>query len=66
MLWLLTDLPEERRSMKGWRKEMRPKGFLLSVNPSSSKETAKVINGYIIVNVLGVYLGSYIIGEGES
>ena len=45
---------------------MRPKGFLLSVNPSSSKETAKVINGYIIVNVLGVYLGSYIIGEGES
>ena len=31
--------------MKGWRKEMRPKGFLLSVNPSSSKETAKVMNG---------------------
>ena len=39
-----TDLPEESRSMNGWRKEMRPKGFLLSVNPSSSKETDKIFN----------------------
>ena len=39
-----TDLPEESRSMNGCRKEMRPKGFLLSVNPSSSKETGKNFN----------------------
>ena len=43
-LLFLTDLPEESRSMNGWRKEMRPKGFLLSVNPSSSKETDKIFN----------------------
>ena len=51
LLLLLTYLPEERRSMKGWRKEMRPKGFLLSVKPSSSKETAKII--------YRVYIGIY-------
>ena len=45
LLLLFTDFPEESRSMKGCRKEMRPKGFLLSVKPSSSKETAQFLNG---------------------
>ena len=46
--------------MKGWRKEMRPKGFLLSVNPSSSKETAKVVN--TVHSGIYVYLGSRYLG----
>ena len=52
--------------MKGWRKEMRPKGFLLSVKPSSSKETAKIIyRVHIGMYVLEVCIG-LIIREGEE
>ena len=47
-LLTFTHLPADSRSRKGWRKEIKPNGFLLSVRPSSSKTTVTMFNGSIL------------------
>ena len=47
-LLIFTHLPADSRSRKGWRKEIKPNGFLLSVRPSSSKTTVTMFNGSIL------------------